>query len=196
MVDEDKLVEHPLPSLWLTNIITKLLGPVHFQLNCSESVFLPKTHPVMIFQYNSAMQYLFSGLVTVGSLSSVKTELRARCNLWKKKKNISCHISSVLFFSAIIRLLTATFMCVTSTNRMIIILPFICALVCEFSTWLVCSQYLKRGSLTLGITSLYTMSSASVVSRDKATPTQSITNRPEKCLMPICSVWRDTRGCG
>lgn len=100
MVDEDKLVEHPLPSLWLTNIITKLLGPVHFQLNCSESVFLPKTHPVMIFQYNSAMQYLFSGLVTVGSLSSVKTELRARCNLWKKKKNISCHISSVFFFSA------------------------------------------------------------------------------------------------
>lgn len=62
--------------------------------------------------------------------------------------------------------------------------------VCELSTWLVCSQYLKRGSLTLGITSLYTMCSAIVVSRDKATPTQSITNRPEKCFIPICSVWR------
>lgn len=67
----------------------------------------------------------------------------------------------------------------------------VCVLVCAFSTWLVCSQYLKRGSLTLGITSLYTMCSAMVVSRDKATPTQSITNRPEKCFIPICSVWRD-----
>lgn len=64
--------------------------------------------------------------------------------------------------------------------------------MCEFCTWLVCSQYLKRGSLTLGITSLYTMCSAIVVSRDKATPTHSITNRPEKCFIPICSVWRET----
>lgn len=70
-----------------------------------------------------------------------------------------------------------------------VICVYLC--VCEFGTWLVCSQYLKRGSLTLGITSLYTMCSAIVVSRDKATPTQSITNRPEKCFIPICSVWRD-----
>ena len=69
---------------------------------------------------------------------------------------------------------------------------YVCLSVYELSTWLVCSQYLKRGSLTLGITSLYTMCSAIVVSRDKATPTQSITNRPEKCFIPICSVWGDT----
>lgn len=34
------------------------------------------------------------------------------------------------------------------------------------------------------------MCSANVVSRDKATPTHSITNKPEKCLIPICSVWK------
>lgn len=71
--------------------------------------------------------------------------------------------------------------------------------VSEQSTWLVCSQYLKRGSLTLGITSLYTMCSAMVVNRDKATPTHSITKSPEKCFIPICKVWiekqRNSRVC-
>lgn len=60
-------------------------------------------------------------------------------------------------------------------------------------TWLVWSQYLKRGSWTLGITSLCTTCSAMVVSRDKATPTHSITNKPEKCLIPICSVCKDDK---
>lgn len=111
--------------------------------------------------------YLFSGLATVCSLSSVKTELRARCNLWRKKKKAS---------------LTSLFL------RL-----WVCVSAWRYRTWLVCSQYLKRGSFTLGITSLYTMCSATVVSSDKATPTHSITNRPEKCLMPICSVWRQGR---
>lgn len=43
-----------------------------------------KTHLCDVFVNEAKIvSYLFSGLVTVGSLSSLKTELRARCSLWK-----------------------------------------------------------------------------------------------------------------
>lgn len=59
----------------------------------------------------------------------------------------------------------------------------------EIGTWLVWSQYfILDFFLTRGITSLYTICSPIVVRMDMPNPTHSITNSPEKCLMPICNV--------
>lgn len=42
----------------------------------------------MIGRFPGCRLYLFSDLATVCSLSSVKTELRARCNLWRERTSI------------------------------------------------------------------------------------------------------------
>lgn len=141
----------------------------HFSENLPWS-FMLRIHVYVPFCDDIMMSvqwwYLFSGLVTVVSLSSVKTELRARCNLWKEKH--------------------------THSQRLWRLWISWCSHA-EGLTWLVCSQYRNRGSFTLKTISLYTMCSAIVVSRDKATPTQSITKSPEKCLIPICNVWLDRK---